>query len=114
MLRALGIASIHTFGVGKSEKEKNQDSRRKKMAFYKGDARVKLTTLHSFKGWESKALVVQISRAASTDAVALAYAGITRLKLDADGCYLTVVNTTRELAEYGRSWPVHRTFVVAP
>jgi hypothetical protein len=105
MLRERKIRTIHTFGQGKDEREKREDGRRKKLVFYKGDARVKVTTIQSFKGWESRALVVQISSATDSKGCALAYAGITRLKRDDHGCYLTVVCAAPELHEYGEAWP---------
>lgn len=109
LLRAKGISAIHTFGKGTSPEEKYQDGKKRKQAFFKGDARVKITTLHSYKGWESKVLVVHIGNAKSRAALALAYAGITRLKQDDFGCYLTVVSEAEELVDYGRKWPEHRT-----
>lgn len=108
ILKAKGVEAIHTFGKGDTPLEKYYDSRRKKQAFYRGDARVKVTTLHSFKGWESKVLVVHIGQATSLSSLALAYAGITRLKRDDFGCYLTVVCEADELAPYGCTWPVYK------
>lgn len=107
LLNEKGIGVIHTFGQGDTPIEKYYDGQRKKQAFFKGDARVKVTTLHSFKGWESKALVVHIGHAKSHAALALAYAGITRLKRDDFGCYLTVVSEAPELVNYGKRWPVY-------
>lgn len=101
------IGVIHTFGLGDSHRARNENSRRKKLAFYKGDARVKITTIQSFKGWESRALVVQISDAGNPKELALAYAGITRLKRDDRGCYLTVVCSAPQLLEFGETWPQH-------
>ncbi len=106
LLRYNNVGAIHTFGQGESPIEKYYDGQRKKQAFFKGDSRVKLTTIHSFKGWESKALVVHIAHGKSPSALALAYVGMTRLKRDDIGCYLTVVCTAPELAEYGHRWPV--------
>jgi hypothetical protein len=106
LLRQKGVRVLHTFGQGNSAREVQGDSRRKKLAFYKGDARVKVTTVQSFKGWESRALVVQISNAADTKGLALAYVAITRLKLDDHGCYLTVVSSAPELRAYGATWPL--------
>lgn len=100
------IRVIHTFGHGEAGKEKEEDGRRKKLAFYKGDARVKVTTIQSFKGWESRALVVQISEASDARGLALAYAGITRLKRDDRGCFLTVVCSASHLREFGATWPI--------
>ena len=102
MLSDKGIRSIHTFGVDQSE------TRRKKLAFFKGDARVKVTTLHSFKGWEARALVVQVSRADGHDSRALFYSGMTRLKKCDNGCYLTVVSSASELESFGATWPHFR------
>ena len=101
------IASIHTFGDGESALDEYYDSQRKKLAFFKGDARVKITTIHSFKGWESKALVVHIENANSKASLALAYVGLTRLKKDEFGCYLTLVNEAPELISFGEKWPVY-------
>ena len=38
--------------------------KRQKIGFWTGDARMKAATVHSFKGWESRAMVVHIGRAA--------------------------------------------------
>lgn len=106
LLRDRRIRVIHTFGMGEAGKDKEEDGRRKKLAFYRGDARVKITTIQSFKGWESRALVVQISNASDPRGLALAYAGITRLKRDDRGCFLTVVCSAPHLREFGATWPV--------
>ena len=105
-LNQKGIYCISTFGDDDlDEIEATQESRRKKLAFFKGDARVKVTTLHSFKGWESRALVIHISHANSPESLALSYSGITRLKRDESGSYLTVICNAPELEPYGRHWP---------
>ena len=106
LLRDRRIHVIHTFGQGEAGKGKEEDGRRKKLAFYRGDARVKITTIQSFKGWENRALVVQISNASDARGLALAYAGITRLKWDVRSCFLTVVCSAPPLREYGATWPV--------
>ncbi|MEI8241062.1 MAG: nuclease-related domain-containing protein, partial [Actinomycetota bacterium] len=51
-LNELNVQLEHTFAALGSE------GRRRKLAFFKGDARLKATTLHSFKGWESRSLVL--------------------------------------------------------
>lgn len=93
------INSVDTFSDDK------QESRRKKMGFYMGDARLKATTLHSFKGWETRLLVVYITEAAHIESLALIYAGLTRLKRSQHGSWLTVICTAPELNLYGRSFP---------
>ena len=107
LLAARRIGSIHTFGVGKDAMSIEQDSRRKKLAFYKGDARVKVTTVHCYKGLESKAVVLQVSRAKTATELALAYAGLTRMKWDDLGCYLTIVNSTPELRAFSDEHALH-------
>ena len=84
--------------------ETQEASRRQKMAFYMGDARLKATTLHSFKGWEARLLVVRISQAWTPESRALVYTALTRLRRHPQGSWLTVVSSALELEEYGRSW----------
>lgn len=95
------IKSVDTFS------DDQKESRRRKMGFYMGDARLKATTLHSFKGWEARLLVVYITKAANAESLALVYAGLTRLKRSQLGSWLTVVCAAPELAHYGRSFPEH-------
>ena len=91
-------------------KRRGSTSRRKKLAFFKGDGRAKVTTIHSFKGWESSALVVFISKAATRDDLALVYAGITRLKRTDHGSQLTVVSCASQLEPFGAHWPDFRRY----
>ena len=99
LLGMKGIRCIHTF-----DKDK-QECRRQKVGFYMGDARVKATTLHSFKGWETRTLVVYMGRDITPASSALLYTGLTRLKRHADGSFLTVISRSSKLKEYGKSWP---------
>ena len=94
-----GVKSCHTFSKDRRE------SRRKKMAFYMGDARIKATTLHSFKGWESRALIIFVGQSVDKKSLALIYTGLTRLKRHEDGSYLTIVSCADELIPYGKTWP---------
>lgn len=93
------VKAIHTFG------DTSQEERRKKLAFFLGDARVKATTLHSFKGWESRAIVLHVGRGARSGAAAIIYTGMTRLKRHPEGSFLTIVCSAPDLETYGRSWP---------
>jgi hypothetical protein len=79
--------------------------RREKMGFYMGRAEIKATTLHSFKGWESRMLVVHVTQSLTDENRALVYAALTRLKRSPEGCWLTVVCAAPELADYGKTWP---------
>ncbi|RKG72683.1 AAA family ATPase [Corallococcus terminator] len=93
------IRTLNTFSAD------NIEQRRQKMGFFMGDARVKATTLHSFKGWETRLLVIYVDAAADPKALALVYAGLTRLKRHTEGSWLTVVCSARELEAFGQTWP---------
>lgn len=97
-LEQKGIKCIDTLGS-------TRDSRRKKLAFFMGDARIKATTMHSFKGWEARAIVVWVDRTENERDLALLYTGLTRLKRHNVGSYLTVVCSDLSLVRYGTSWP---------
>ncbi|MDQ7091708.1 MAG: NERD domain-containing protein/DEAD/DEAH box helicase [Methylococcales bacterium] len=98
-LGSKGVNSCHTFS------NDTRESRRKKMGFYMGDSRIKATTLHSFKGWESRAIVIFIGQSVDKKSLALIYTGLTRLKRHLDGSYLTIVSCSSELIPYGKTWP---------
>ena len=103
------IDILHTFGMdvssahGVDRIRKNEDSRRRKLSFFLGDARVKATTLHSFKGWEARHLVIQINRIESPENRALLYTALTRLKKHRNGGKLTIVSSSPDLSNFGRS-----------
>jgi hypothetical protein len=100
-LEELNIRTIHTF----SENRRTQG--RMKRGFFKGAARVKITTVHSFKGIESRAMVICLSKGGKS-AMALAYTAMTRLKRSEEserGSYLTVVCDNPALQGFGQSWP---------
>ncbi len=78
--------------------------RQMKHFFFRGDARVKVTTIHSFKGWEMPRLVVLLDDAAP----ALAYTALSRLSSGETGSALSVVCTVDAFAEYGATWPEHQ------
>ena len=94
-----GIKVVHTYDPDREE------SRRQKVGFYMGDARVKATTLHSFKGWESRLLIIYIGESVSDKNLALIYTGLTRIKRSVDGSCLTIISSAHELLEYGKKWP---------
>lgn len=98
-LRDKNIKCIDTFA------NQSISERRKKMAFYKGSATVKVSTVNSFKGIESTSIVVQCTKAQSKEDLALFYSAITRVKKSDQGCFLTVVNCAPELNTYGKTWP---------
>jgi hypothetical protein len=99
LLEKRDIKVAHTFD------ESKQRQRDRKLGFFMGDGRVKATTIHSFKGWETRALVVYIPRAVDETSLKAAYVGLTRLKAHSEGSYLTVVCAASELEAFGRTMP---------
>ena len=89
---------LHTFSSDQFER------RKQKHAFFMGDARVKATTIHSFKGWECRALIIYTGTSDGPNTKALLYTAMTRLKRHTQGSYLTVVSALPSLEEYGREW----------
>ena len=106
-----GVHVLYTFGQEDKEIDrldgenrvfrKSEDSRRKKLAFFLGDARVKATTLHSFKGWEGRHLSLYVSRIESAEDCALFYTALSRLKNSPNGSMLTVICSCPELYNFG-------------
>lgn len=97
-ISSLGIRVIDTFDSD------SRQARRKKMAFRKGDGRVKITTVFSYKGWETRALILQVGQARSQRDHALFYTGFTRLKVSRPKSYMTVVNSAAEYRSWGETW----------
>lgn len=81
------------------------EQRNLKLNFFLSDTHVHGCTIHSFKGWESRSLVVYIDTASTYEARALLYVAMTRLKRHPQGNVLTVVCSAPELEAYGRTWP---------
>jgi hypothetical protein len=106
ILNARGIRTAETFvlanGTGKAAAG---EERRKKLAFWQGNPRVKVTTLHSYKGWEGRTLIVGLTRGRTSTDRALIYSGLTRLKRHSTGSFLTVVCCAENLCEFGALWP---------
>ncbi|KPH67146.1 nuclease-related domain-containing DEAD/DEAH box helicase [Novosphingobium sp. ST904] len=97
-LATYGVKSAHTFA--RDKKVQN----RLKMAFYLGDARLKATTFHSFKGWEARLIVMHVRRATGPEGLAAIYAALTRLKRSELGSHIAVVCSAPELAQFGAAW----------
>ncbi|HYD07470.1 MAG TPA: UvrD-helicase domain-containing protein [Reyranella sp.] len=105
-LKARNIRTTDTFtAAGADAPRTAREDRRKKLAFWKGAPTVKATTLHSFKGWEGRSLVLCLTSARSPMAKAAVYAGLTRLKRHPQGSFLTVVCSDQRLRAFGGRWP---------
>ena len=77
---------------------------RLKMAFWMGQPRIKATTFHSFKGWETRLLVVYIASIREYKDCTAIYAALTRLKRHPAGSHIIVVCSEPRLAEFGRRY----------
>ncbi|MGE7205455.1 NERD domain-containing protein [Sphingomonas sp. NPDC019816] len=77
---------------------------RLKMAFWMGQPRIKATTFHSFKGWETRLLVVYIASIREYKNCTAIYAALTRLKRHPAGSHIIVVCSEPRLAEFGRRY----------
>ena len=95
---------LHTFH------EDTAQSRRQKRAFFQGNARIKATTVHSFKGWEARHLIVFVASIERAEDRALLYTALTRLLAHEYGSCLTVVSCCDELRPYAKSWPSYEEF----
>lgn len=93
-----GIKVAHTFS------RNTTDSRRKKVYFFMSSPTIKVTTLHSFKGWEARAIVIYIDEYIDKSFFPLIYVGLTRLKCHVKWSYLTVVCASDRLREFGQTW----------
>lgn len=94
-----GIKVAHVFG------DNYQQKHDRKLAFWMGDARIKGATIHSFKGWEARAIILCITQANDLQALSSIYVGMTRLKRHTSGSFIKVICADPRLAEYGRTWP---------
>lgn len=109
--KRLGVRCIHTLTPDSGDDEqRNTESRRKKLAFFRSDHRAKLTTIQSFKGWESSVLILYVSKAESLEQLSLVYTGMTRLKAVDRGAILTVISSAPSLESFGAGWPVFKRY----
>ncbi|SEU24657.1 hypothetical protein SAMN05443639_111107 [Stigmatella erecta] len=82
-----------------------EEQRKRKIRFWPGVANMKGCTVHSFKGWEARALVIVIGSPFTKRAAAarnLAYVALSRVKGDPmhRAAFVTVVNTLPELNDF--------------
>jgi uncharacterized protein YjbI with pentapeptide repeats len=99
ILNKKNIKVIHVFD------HRKQDQKSRKLAFFMGDARLKACTIHSFKGWEGRYIVVGINAQNKKSDLAAIYVALSRLKRHTEGSYLIVICSDPNLEEFGRTWP---------
>lgn len=102
LLAKNNVETAHVFGESKREQRNN------KLGFYLGDARVKASTIHSFKGWESSCMVIYINHADYPEELAAIYVALSRLKQREQGSYLIVICSTPKLENFGNKWPNYK------
>ena len=91
-----GIEANHVF-----EDDLERRSHRNKKAFWLGDSRLKMCTYHSFKGWESRHVILLIPEKwdfASLDS--LVYTAITRTREN-----IIVLNCNNKYVDFGENYP---------
>lgn len=81
-----------------------KEQRRKKQYFFKGSQSIKACTIHSYKGWETKALFIIVNRLnlEYKDAEIL-YTALTRIK-GGSKCAIYIVCSDYKLNEFGEYW----------
>ena len=84
-------------------KEKGYADREKKLAFWKGRGEVKISTVHSFKGWEARITVINITKAKTQKDFAIIYTALTRIKKHPEGSILKIITTSEELINFSRT-----------
>lgn len=88
----------HVFAPTKAEQ------RARKFAFWAGDGRIKGSTTHSYKGWESRAVVGALTRSRTLEDLASAYVSLSRVVRHLHGSYLTVVCSDEKLNRWAQEW----------
>ena len=98
-----GFRFLHTYQVGEGV-DAFYDSQARKLQFFMGDSRVKMTTIHGLKGWEARVTMVVIESCRDPEEFSAVYTALTRLLDHPDGWTLVVVCSAPELADYGSTW----------
>jgi hypothetical protein len=97
VLLAMNVKNINIFDDDAAK------ARVKKNYFFKGDSRVKVCTVHSFKGWESKAILIFFGSLVEDADYSLLYTAITRLKSGL-GSIMYVVCSDQRLSHFENEW----------
>ena len=93
-----GIMSEHIFTL-----RDGKERRSRKTRFYPGVSMLKGSTVHSFKGWEGRAIIFVLDEAnVNVDLGRLSYTAITRVKGDPSqrSAYITIINRLANFATY--------------
>ena len=101
VMRALEERNIHCIGTIGADSWKE---RQLKHYFFRGDARVKVTPVHNFKGWEAARIIVVLDDPKPS----VAYTALSRLLTSDTGSALSVVCSVGAFNGYGTTWPDYR------
>ena len=103
--KKFNIHVSHVFSDSEDAIDRQRNSRPLKRAFWAGSGQVKAVTIHSFKGWEARHLLIYIDDIQKNDAMpALFYTALTRLKSHENGTSLTVVSSCPRLRAFGKEY----------
>ena len=91
LLNLLKLKQNTTLPTHSLSQKSNQ--RDENMLFFWGNPMAKATTIQSFKGYEAKAIVLYINKMQDEE---LAYVGLTRLKENSEGNFITVINANQD------------------
>lgn len=80
--------------------ENEEQTHRNKKSFWMGDGRIKASTIHSFKGWEIRNVIVLTSPTEYHNNDFMVYTALTRVREN-----LVVVNRSPRYTDYGKTWP---------
>ena len=99
----LGIQVAHVFSDADDNDQRQKESRPLKRSFWGGNGMLKAATIHSFKGWEARHLLIYIDDIRQSETTpTLFYVALTRLLRHEGGSLLTVVSSCPELREFGQ------------
>jgi DNA helicase IV len=97
------VKSIECHGIKINHVFEDEDKRHHhKKAFWMGDSRLKMSTIHSFKGWEILNVIILTppdGHGSEESLDSLLYVAITRPRQN-----LIVFNRNYKYREYGKSW----------
>ena len=99
-----GIDVDHIFSNDPDDQVRQRESAPLKHGFWGGSGKMKAVTVHSFKGWEARHLVVYIDNlnvSCEVSMPVLFYVALTRLVKHSSGSSLTVVCSCPELWGFG-------------
>ena len=99
---SLGLKLNHVFEEEENENDQRYKTHKNKKSFWMGSPRLKLCTIHSFKGWELRNVIL-ITPSGSSDRIGnidrLFYTSMTRALEN-----LIILNRSARYREYGDGW----------